>query len=274
MDRMNLYTMSGAGNLFVVLDGRKGDAGAYRGQARIRELCREYGTDGLMILSDASGADFSMEFFNPDGSGGMMCGNGGRCIAAFADYLGIKGARPLHYDFAAPDGMHSADILSRPGSGNLPATGKWTIRLGMIDVHGITPVLGGFFLNTGTRHFVKFVPNADAVDVEKEGKELRLREEFAPEGTNVNFVCATPDGLYVRTFEKGVEGETLACGTGITASAIAAWNAGLTGGEKGTDGSIVVKVKARRDLLSVDFVPERNAGIFRKVHLTGPAEFV
>lgn len=273
MDRLKLYGMSGAGNRFVVTDGRGFDASACRDVSTIRELCRKYRTDGLMILGDKPGADFSMEFYNPDGSGGMMCGNGGRCIAAFADFLGIKGSRPLHYDFAAPDGMHSADILTRPESSAKAACGKWIIRLGMIDVEGVTPVLGGFFLNTGTRHFVRFVDDVEAVDVGKVGRELRLREEFAPEGANVNFVRVAPDGLYVRTFEKGVEGETLACGTGITASAIAAWHAGLTHGEEGPDGGISIKLKARRDWLSVDFVPGDNAGTFRKVHLTGPAEF-
>ena len=116
MSDVKLYKMSGAGNDFVVLDGRGVDVSEFRRPERIAELCREYRTDGLMIL-DNGDADFRMEFYNPDGSGGMMCGNGGRCIVAFADWLGIAPSTPDHYTFLAPDGLHSAEILSRPESG-------------------------------------------------------------------------------------------------------------------------------------------------------------
>ena len=226
-----IYHFSGAGNDFVVIDGRKGDVSAFREVATIEALCKEHKTDGLMILGSGDAeVDFVMEFYNPDGSGGMMCGNGGRCIVAFADYLGIRpGERFLHpsgarndrasqvFLFRAPDGLHTGEILARPEDG------LWAVRIKMIDVQGITPMLGGYFLNTGTRHFVKFVPDVEQVDIDTEGKALRWDEAFAPVGTNVNFVHIAPDGLHVRTFEKGVEGETLACGTGLTASAIAAY---------------------------------------------------
>ena len=146
----------------------------------------------------------------------------------------------------------------------------------MIDVDGIEPVLDGYFLNTGTRHFVKFVENVDAVNVEEEGKALRWNEVFAPEGTNVNFVQICNDHLKIRTFEKGVEGETLACGTGITAAAIAAWfnyNGGESVFPAGQNGLISVRLQARRgDILSVDFLPKGPAS-FREIYLTGPAEF-
>lgn len=262
--------MSGAGNCFVVLDGRTQDAEEFRNPARIGALCREYSTDGLMILGEAQGKDFSMEFYNPDGSGGMMCGNGGRCICAFADFLGVEAAVPGRYSFLAPDGPHVAEILGKDGPDGRHV---WTVRLQMKDVDGIAPVLGGFFLDTGTRHFVKFVEDIEAMDVEKEGKELRWRREFAPEGSNVNFVRTAPEGLYVRTFEKGVEGETLACGTGITASALAAFHAGKLPGAGGKGERVAVKVKARRDWLEVDF-EAGPAGSFRQIHLTGPAEFI
>ena len=259
MSDVKLYKMSGAGNDFVVLDGRGVDVSGFRRPERIAELCREYRTDGLMIL-DNGDADFRMEFYNPDGSGGMMCGNGGRCIVAFADWLGIVPSAHDHYTFLAPDGLHSADILARPSNG-------WTVKLKMIDVEGVSEVLGGYFLNTGTRHFVKFVEDVDAIDVATEGRTLRWNEAFAPEGANINFVQRLPDGsLKIRTFEKGVEGETLACGTGITASALAAYSCG----EK-ADTSI--RLQARRgDILQVDFQPA-GPGIFRNVYLTGPAEF-
>ena len=327
--------MSGAGNDFVVLDGRGADMDGFRRPERIAELCREFRTDGLMILDDAVPADgcapdFKMEFYNPDGSGGMMCGNGGRCIVAFADWLEVKASAPDHYVFLAPDGLHSATIVARPTNGrmdgNCPLSGvstpghatpkngrfsgtpiptlregpdgdkwsettqetlggagategsgvpqgavpvesdQWTVRLGMIDVDGVREMLGGYFLNTGTRHFVKFVEDVDAVDIEKEGKELRWNEAFAPEGTNVNFVQRCDSYLKIRTFEKGVEGETLACGTGITASAIVAYS--------GPQKSASIRLQARRgDWLEVDF-EQVGPESFRNIHLTGPAEFV
>ena len=303
MPDVKIHKMSGAGNDFVVMDDRGKEMGEFRRAERIAELCREYQTDGLMILDIAltDHTDFRMEFYNPDGSGGMMCGNGGRCIAAFADWLGIAPSAPNHYTFLAPDGLHTAEILSRPDSGcGTTDTGKqWTVRLGMIDVDGIREVLGGYFLNTGTRHFVKFVEDVDAIDVAAEGKALRWNEVFAPEGANVNFVQRMPDGtLKIRTYEKGVEGETLACGTGITAAALAAWFAGILPGDTDaghSDGQCRdrrplvghgtalcpsrlapagIRLQARRgDILTVDFIPDGPAS-FSSIHLTGPAELL
>ena len=276
MKKTVLYKFSGAGNDFVVIDGREGDVTEYRKVPRIEALCREFKTDGLMILGagDAE-VDFTMEFYNPDGSGGMMCGNGGRCIVAFADYLGVKPS--CHADslschpelaegsflFRAPDGLHTGEILQRPEDG------LWEVRIKMIDVHGITSMLGGLFLNTGTRHFVKFVDDVEQVDIDKEGKALRWDPAFAPIGTNVNFVHVAPDGLHVRTFEKGVEGETLACGTGLTASAIAAYAAAVIPNEAKES----VRLRARHDWLSVDFTAGPGQ-TFTDVYLTGPARLV
>ncbi len=261
-----LYLFTGAGNNFVVLDGRKADVSAYREAGRIGALCKGHHTDGLMILDEDPEADFAMEFYNPDGSGGMMCGNGGRCIVAFADRLGIRPSDGRIYRFRAPDGWHTAEILERPPIG--AQDDKWIVRLKMIDVKGIEPMQDGFFLNTGTRHFVKFVPDVNAIDMEKEGPALRWDKRFAPEGTNANFVQAAPDGLHVRTFEKGVEGETLACGTGLTASALAACYAGIPGAA-GNDRAYRLQCR-RGDWLSVAF---QSAGEgFREVYLTGPAE--
>ena len=307
MPDVKIHKMSGAGNVFVVIDGRGKEMDEFREAERIRELCREFRTDGLMILDIALTdlTDFRMEFYNPDGSGGMMCGNGGRCIVAFADWLGITPSEPGHYRFLAPDGLHTAEILSRPDSGcGTTDTGKqWTVRLGMIDVDGIREVLGGYFLNTGTRHFVKFVEDVDAIDVATEGKALRWNETFAPEGANVNFVQRMPDGtLKIRTYEKGVEGETLACGTGITAAAIAVWYSCSDGEKAGPcpekrdpvpafpiaennnatacpplvadDGRVSIRLQARRgDILTVDFIPDGPAS-FSSIHLTGPAELL
>lgn len=302
-----IFKFSGAGNDFVVLDGRQGTMEAFRQPSRIGELCRQFRTDGLMILGLDPEVDFAMEFYNPDGSGGMMCGNGGRCIVAFADYLGLRPAAPDGtWFFRAPDGLHTAVVLAPPEKVSLPRK-VWTVRLKMIDVQGVEPMKGGYFLNTGTRHFVRFVEEVDAVEMDREAKPLRWDPAFQPEGTNVNFVQVAPDGLHVRTFEKGVEGETLACGTGLTASAIAAYVAGIPG-QAGNDGVVVgnagvvagkdgtmtggvggdkgggvaggdrpsagYRLQCRRgDWLQVDFRPGAN-NTFTDVYLTGPAELV
>ena len=262
MENTKLYKWSGAGNDFVVVDGRGKDVSAFRAPSVISRLCSEHSTDGLMILKESAGHDFSMEFYNPDGSGGMMCGNGGRCIAAFAAYLGVTGE---HCVFEAPDGIHTADILSHEKDT------LWEVRLGMVDVAGVKETLGGYFLETGTRHFVKFVPDVETVDVETEGRLYRMKPEFAPQGSNVNFVSVAHGGLRVRTFEKGVEGETLACGTGLTASAIAAFHCGIPPYRTGAAGRVEYHLQARIARLKVDFLPT-GEDAFTGVFLTGPAE--
>ena len=293
-----LYKLSGAGNDFIVLDGRSGGVDEYRKEVTIKTLCDRntgfkaadgrVGADGVMILSSSvDGAwDFVMEYFNSDGSSGMMCGNGGRCIVAFADFLGIVPANGKFYEFLAADGPHTGEILGRDGH-------SCTVKLKMKDVSEYRRCTDGWFLDTGTRHFVKFVEDVEAVDIETEGPRYRWSEEFAPIGANVNFVQVLPDGsLKVRTFEKGVEDETLACGTGITASALAAqlqaWHkdadCGIdsgTGKDEGTGNpartdttakSIHTAVHARIDELAVDFTP--SGSIFTDVFLTGPAALI
>lgn len=267
---MELYKYSGAGNDFIVLDGRSGDVSEYRQPERIFSLCSRKsgfkaadgrtGSDGLMILSPSGICDFKMEFFNPDGSSGMMCGNGGRCIAAFADALGIRPAAGKAFLFEAPDGLHYAEILSRKGN-------RYVVRLKMKDVSEYRRELGGWYVDTGTRHLVLFVHDVEAVEVEKTGRAYRWNPIFAPDGVNVNFVSAAPGlrSIRVRTFEKGVEAETLACGTGITASAIASYL--REGGSAGA--AVKYDVQARKDMLSVEFTPDGD--LFRDVYLTGPA---
>lgn len=258
-----MFRYSGAGNSFIAIDGRDTDVSRFRQKHVIHMLCLANGTDGLMMLDKSSSADFKMEFFNPDGSSGMMCGNGGRCIVAFADFLGVKPFHSTDYVFEAPDGIHHAQILSQLGDCKM-------VRLEMKDVSDYVESQGGLFLDTGARHLVLFVPDVEEVDVESEGKRRRRDAAFAPQGTNVDFVSVAPDGsLCVRTFEKGVERETLACGTGITASAMAACLRGLGGMRKGDSYEYVVH--ARQDDLSVSFV--HGDGGFSCVCLTGPALF-
>ena len=313
-----LHKYSGAGNDFVVLDGRKEDVSEFRTPERIAALCDRksgfaaadgrIGADGLMILNGGDAEyDFRMEYYNSDGSGGMMCGNGGRCIVAFADELGLVPRAGGVFRFLAADGPHTGEILRQAQDDNARFPGgRKTVRLRMIDVKVFHPALDGWFVDTGTRHFVRFVPDAEAVDVETEGRRARWDPVFAPVGANANFVSVDPDGtLRVRTFEKGVEGETLACGTGITAAAIATYlnsttpshgsaDAALRAGgpsfaghEKsarqilGHPGSatpahasaagVAYNIQARIDRLAVEFRPVPDGG-FTDVYLIGPAE--
>lgn len=258
---LKFYKYSGAGNSFVVIDGRTIDASRFKREDMVRALCMEHGTDGLMILENSDKADFRMDYFNPDGTGGMMCGNGGRCIVAFADVVGVKAFHSRDYVFEAPDGIHHAEILSHLGECKI-------VRLEMADVAAAEELSGGFFLDTGARHLVLFVPDVEKVDVEAEGRKYRHDPVFAPLGTNVDFVNADGPGcLRVRTFEKGVEAETLACGTGITAAAIAAYVKGIAP-FSGENGVCSYELRARQDTLKVDFRCRENA--FVDVHLTGP----
>ena len=287
----------GAGNDFLIADNRDGHLSL--SEEVIRHLCDRhtgFGADGVMLLESGSGKDFNMVYFNPDGSGGMMCGNGGRCIVAFAADCGaVSPDSTIVFD--AADGEHIASI---PENG---MKGEKTVRLKMKDVSGITayPEEDGFFLDTGTRHYVKFVSGLADYPVLSEGPVLRHDSRFAPVGTNVNFVevaggpastvrtIRTVKGdsstleaegqastvLAIRTFEKGVEYETLACGTGIVASAMASFVRGVppsrTAGE-----TVAYSVRAAIADLSVEFVPHRDNGLFcaSDVYLTGPACFI
>lgn len=276
MNGMTFYKYQGAGNDFLIADNRDGQA--VLSSAGISALCdRRYGVgaDGVMLLEKSSAAAFTMKYYNADGSGGMMCGNGGRCIAAFAVDMGVVDGRGL-FDFEAADGLHSAEVLSCDGQSKV-------VRLKMKDVSGVRRygavegvpfASGGYFLDTGTRHFVQFVDCAAECDIVGKGRAIRYAEEFGPVGTNVNFVSRTGDGISVRTYEKGVEDETFACGTGIVASCISAWLHGIPASES-FGGSVVYKVLALRDRLSVAFVPhERDAASFSDIWLTGPAAYV
>lgn len=250
---------NGAGNKFLMYDGRRESLA----DLDIVALCSLFSTDGLIIIRKSEDYDFRMEFYNPDGSSGMMCGNGGRCVVAFAQDLGMVTGKCV---FEAADGIHKAEIVK-----GTPVDDAKMVSISLNDVKKIEPCLSGFFLNTGTRHFVIMVDDVDATDVDGLGKLYRHDSHFAPEGTNVNFVQDCGNGLLkVRTFEKGVEGETLACGTGITASAIASCYFGLAPASD-KNGRISYDIIARRgDSLKVSF---RKEGFdYVDVVLTGPTE--
>ncbi len=260
------YKYTGAGNDFLIADNREGSIELSAEQ--IQKYCdRRYGVgaDGVMLLENEQGYDFKMVYYNSDGSGGMMCGNGGRCIVAFAHDLGIVPCSAGQYHFLAADGPHDATVN---GS---------TVRLKMKDVTEVTPTEDGLFLDTGTRHLVVKVDDIKSHDVFNEGRALRYKPLYGPIGTNVNFTQMIDGVLHVRTYEKGVEDETFACGTGIVASAIANSCEGLAGPVSSSPCHPVtpssIKIKALRDDLAVEFVANKN-GSFTNVWLIGPAQYI
>jgi len=242
----------GTGNDFIIIDNRD-DVFNPDDSALINKLCdRRFGigADGLILVSRSAEYDFEMIYFNADGFKGTMCGNGGRCTADFAIRSGIAGNK---LRFIAADGVH--DAVSDEG----------LIRLKMNDVKMFNTVKGNYFINTGSPHYVVFTSGLDRIDVHNEGKKIRWSQDFQPGGTNVNFVEIQDKGIFVRTFERGVEDETLSCGTGVTASAIASV---LTGHFV----SSPVNVTTRGGNLSVRFDTGENQ--ITDIWLSGPATFV
>jgi diaminopimelate epimerase len=242
----------GAGNDFIIIDNRK-DIFNPADSDLIHRLCdRRFGigADGLILICGSSDHDFEMKYFNSDGFLGSMCGNGGRCSADFAIKTGIAGKK---LSFNAADGLHRA--LAEDG----------IIRLQMNDPKEPHLVNGNYFINTGSPHYVIFRKNINDIDVNSEGKKYRWADDFAPGGTNVNFVEIEKNGIYVRTFERGVEEETLSCGTGVTASAIAS----VLSGHFDTN---TVNVKTKGGDLSVSFKIEGKS--ISDIWLSGPATFV
>ncbi len=198
----------GTGNDFIMLDGRGKNFSFSSDQ--IKKICdRKFGigADGLIILLDHEELDFEMDYYNADGSK-SFCGNGSRCAQAFARDLGmIKSAS----EFLAIDGKHEGAI-----EGELFAT-----RMGDVGTDRIEKIGDDWFIHTGSPHYIRFVGEVDQIDVFAEGRKIRNLEEYKEEGTNVNFVQILENGIKVRTYERGVEDETLSCGTGVTAAALA-----------------------------------------------------
>ena len=215
MQTIPFFKMSGAGNDFVVLDNRlgqvKGDLNAF--SAAVADRKRGIGGDGVLLVEPSPRKHFRMRYFNADGSEADMCGNGGRCIARFANVIG---AAPLDMEFENLAGDFKAQVLP-DGQVDLQMTLPHSMKLDW-DVEVDGKKIRGHFLNTGVPHFVVPVDDVEAVEVFNLGKALRHHAAFAPKGTNVNFVQVTgPSSVSVRTYERGVEDETLACGTGSVA---------------------------------------------------------
>ena len=260
---LSFSKMNGAGNDFVLLDNRDGSLNLTT--AQIAHLCdrhRGAGADGVLIVEPPeNGADFRMRYYNADGGEAEMCGNGARCFARFARRVSGTTSEQISFETQAGrigarcDGDHVQIAMSDPHSGRPPEN---------LEVNGRP--LAVSFLNTGVPHAVAFVEDLAAVDVIRDGAALRYHSAFAPRGTNANFVQHLgPSRIAIRTYERGVEGETLACGTGVCASAL------LHHQRTGEPSPIAVQVQGG-DTLEVGF---ENVGTdFRKVTLTGPADFV
>lgn len=249
---IRFFKYQGTGNDFILIDNR--DKSIELTTAQIAWLCNRrmgVGADGLMLLETAPGFDFKMIYFNADGSESTMCGNGGRCISAFAKRLGIVNDKA---HFLAIDGPHDSNFLE-----------KEQVCLAMIDVENIKETENGFILNTGSPHYIKFAKNLDEYDVFQTGRTIRNLDEFQPKGINVNFVERLHDKIYVRTYERGVEDETLSCGTGVTAAAIASVGIAI--------GQFSVDVITKGGSLNVQF-QKLNSSTAKQVKLTGPTQFV
>lgn len=243
----------GAGNDFILADNR--NLRWKPSSEMVASLCDRHfgiGADGLMLLEEIAGFDFRMVYYNSDGNISTMCGNGGRCITAFARSLGFNG-NPFR--FMAHDGVHESHILAQNGS-------RYLVKLKMTDTRIAEIFQDGIFLDTGSPHFVVFRSLLPETDVYKEGRSLRNDARFEPGGTNVNFLDSAEDKIFVRTYERGVENETLSCGTGVTASAIVYHATGRTDKTR-------ISIETRGGSLSVEFRADRES--YTDVWLEGDA---
>lgn len=250
--KIHFYKYQGTGNDFILIDNRNNEYPLTAPQ--IKHLCdRRFGigADGLMLLENTAGYDFKMVYYNADGNESSMCGNGGRCITAFAQRLN---AIKNEAYFLAIDGTHEASIDH-----------NGMVRLKMTDVKKTEHHNDFSILNTGSPHYVLWVNDVNQRDVFKEGRTIRSQEEFQPKGINVNFAQKEKDKIIVRTYERGVEDETLSCGTGVTAVAIAS--------VKEQSGSFAVKIETPGGNLHVTFEKDET-GAAHNICLSGPADFV
>jgi diaminopimelate epimerase len=248
--KFHFYKYQATGNDFVVVDNRHGDLSFTKEQ--IEKICdRKFGigADGLMLIEKHPSLNFNLEYFNSDGTQ-SLCGNGSRAAVQFASQLGLVNGKA---NFQAYDGPHQAELSNG------------IIRLKMNDVKEIKRIGDDFFINTGSPHFIRFVTDINNYPVFEEGRKIRYSEDFKPGGTNVNFVeLHSNNTITVRTYERGVEDETLSCGTGVTAAALAVSYHRY---------SSPVKIKTRGGDLSVEY-KSGQVGTFHEIFLIGPAKMV
>jgi len=251
--RIEFYKYQGTGNDFIILDNRLGNFTQLT-SVEIAFLCdRRFGigADGLMLLQLKDGYDFEMVYYNADGAEGSMCGNGGRCLVAFAKRMNVIDKTA---GFLATDGFHEAAVKEN----------DW-VELKMKDVDEIEKAADHSILNTGSPHYIKWDNDVEKTDVFTEGRRIRNSTPFRTNGINVNFVKVHSTHLNVRTYERGVEAETLSCGTGVTAAAIAASDQRIGPQEK--------RVVTPGGELNVKFVKHSDTS-FADIWLCGPAKFV
>lgn len=254
---MPFFKFHGALNDFVVFDGRDGHLTNLSAKTIHRWCDRRggIGADGVIVLQkDDTG--MRMVYFNSDGYEGSMCGNGGRCFAAFANMLGLADDEVV---FTAYDGPHRARILQAH-------QGRYQVALQMSDVDNLQQVDGCYVLDTGSPHYVQFKENVKDLDVFTLGRSIRNAPAYFQEGINVNFVTPANGGIELRTYERGVEAETMACGTGSVAAAIAAYEAGLVTESKN------IPVRTLGGTLEISF--DKINAQYKNVVLTGPATMV
>lgn len=251
MQQLEFYKYQGTGNDFILIDNRQ-QAFDRKNLKLVKSLChRRYGigADGLILIENHPDADFEMVYFNSDGSQ-SLCGNGSRCAVHFARQLGIIGDNA---QFVAIDGLHEAYMI------------KEQVYLRMHNVNKVERFEEDMFIHTGSPHYIRFVKELTKVNVPEEGRKIRHSDLFKTEGTNVNFVEPTEEGkVYVRTYERGVEDETLSCGTGVTAVALACSYLGYQS---------PVKLVTPGGQLQVAFKPAGEDS-FSDIYLSGPATFV
>lgn len=248
MSRINFKKYQGTGNDFVIVEGP-----IALNQDQIQSICdRNFGVgaDGLIVLTPSEQRDFDMHYYNADGSS-SFCGNGSRCSVLYAKHHGWI---QTECEFSSNDGLHSARI-----------DGNW-IELAMHNVKEPSLANEHYLLNTGSPHYIEFRKDIDQINVDKEGASIRYSEEFKEDGINVNFVQLTTDGLSMRTYERGVEAETLSCGTGVTAAALAFAH------KEGDNQLKQVVVQTPGGTLEVKFNWGSNG--FEDIYLCGPAQYV
>lgn len=263
MRRIHFYKYHGAGNDFVLIDDRQGSTNI--SDHDVAQICDRHlgvGADGLMLLRKSESTDFEMVYYNSDGKKASMCGNGGRCIVAFAKHLGIIESSTK---FMAYDGLHTAEILEWNGC-------KGIVKLRMEITSNIKPCLDGWFVDTGSPHYVEVGEyDSNNYDVVKNGKTLRHNNTFTSiGGTNVDFVKAkNNEEIFVLTYERGVENETLSCGTGVTASALVFDS--LTNNTTTINKKINVETKGGQFAVYFDKTAE---GCYENIYLQGPVTMV
>ena len=250
--QLTFYKYQGTGNDFIILNNLNQEYTLTTEQ--IRHLCdRRFGIggDGLMLLNASLQHHFHMEYYNADGRESSMCGNGGRCLVKFAHQQGIEKDK---YFFTAVDGLHEA-VIQPDG---------W-VYLKMKDVHSVTKRLSNWVLDTGSPHLVQHATDVRGMDVYTDGKAIRYSNDYKEAGINVNFAEEEEDNIFVRTYERGVEDETLSCGTGVTAAALVFAHNDV--------GFNRVNVKTLGGKLAVEF-DKTGHDTFENIWLCGPAEFV